>query len=150
MPYSYKLDEEDEKKTSKAYGKELNMSFKKANEVCHAIRGMKVDAAITYLEKVIKKEEFIPFRRFNTKVGHKRGGKPGRYPVKVSKRVVELLKNAKANAEHKGLNDERLKIEHATANKALEFPRVKPKGGRGSPRMHNMELTNVEIILREY
>jgi large subunit ribosomal protein L22 len=150
MPYSYKLDEEDEKKTSKAYGKEVNMSFKKANEVCHVIKGMNVDSAIAYLEKVIKKEAFVPFRRYKTKIGHKTGGKPGKYPAKVAKKVIELLKNAKANAGYKGLNDERLKIEHATANKALEFPRVKPKGGRGSPRPHNMELTNVEIILREY
>jgi len=150
MPYSYEQDEEDEKKTAKAYGKEINMSFKKSNEVCHAIRGMKVDAAIAFLEKVITKEAFVPFRRYRTKIGHKRGGMAGKYPRKPAKKIIELLKNAKANAEHKGLNDERLKIEHSTANKALEFPRIRPKGGKGSPRAHNMELTNVEIILREY
>lgn len=150
MPYSYELDKDDEKKVAKAYGKEINMSFKKSNEICHVIKGMKVDAAIAYLEKVVTKDAFVPFRRFNTKIGHKTGGKPGKYPRKPALKIIELLKNAKANAGHKGLNDERLKIMHATANKALEFPRVKPKGGRGSPRMHNLELTNVEIILREY
>jgi large subunit ribosomal protein L22 len=147
MPYSYELDKEDEKKTAKAYGKELNMSFKKANEVCHVIRGMKVDKAVAYLERVIKKEDYVPFRRYLKKIGHKKGGKPGKYPVKVAKKIIELLKSAKANAGHKGLNDERLKIEHAAANKALTLDRIKPKGRW---RVHNIELTNVEIILREF
>jgi large subunit ribosomal protein L22 len=147
MPYSYELDKEDEKKTAKAYGKEVNISWKKANEICHAIRGMNVDKAIAYLERVVKKEDFVPFRRFNKKVGHRAGGKPGRYPVKASKKVIEILKNAKANAGNKGLNDERLKIEHATANKALTLERIRSKG---KWMRHNIELTNVEIILREF
>ena len=147
MPYSYELDEEDEKKTAKAFGKEVNVSPKKSNEVCYAIRGMKVDKAIAYLERVIKKKDYVPFRRFNTKVGHRSGGQPGRYPIKVSKKVIELLKNAKANASQKGLNDERLKIEHATANKALTLKRIR---SRGKWMMHNIELTNIEIIVREY
>jgi large subunit ribosomal protein L22 len=150
MPYSYELDKEDEKKIAKAFGKEINISSKKANEVCHAVRGMRVDKAIAYLEKVIKREAFVHFRRYNKKVGHKTGGKPGRYPVKAAKKILEIIKNAKANAERKDLNDERLKIEHITAYKAVEFPRIKPKGGKGSPRLHNLTLTNVEVILREF
>ena len=150
MPYSYELDEEDEKTTAKAFGKELNISPRKANEVCHAIKGMKLDKAVSYLEKVVKKEAFVPFRRYNKRVAHRRGGIPGRYPVKVAKKIIELLENAKANAEQKGLNDERLKVEHATAYKALTLPRLKPKGGGTGPKMHNIELTNVEIILREF
>jgi large subunit ribosomal protein L22 len=146
MPYSYELDEDEEKKTAKAYGKEINMSPKKANEVCYAVRGMKVDKALAYLEQVVKKKAFVPFRRYNKKVGHRAGGVPGRYPVKAAKKIIELIKNAKANAVHKGLNDEKLKIEHITAYKSTTWQRGKPKG---KMKTHNIDLTNVEVILRE-
>jgi len=149
MGYSYQLDKEDEKKTAKAFGKEIDISPKKANEVCYTIKGMNVDKAITYLENVTKMKAFVPMRRYNKNVGHRKGGIPGRYPIKVAKRVIQILKNAKANAEHKGLNDERLKIEHATAYKALSVPRLKPRNWIANYALRDRDFTNVEIIVRE-
>ena len=64
--------------------------------------------------------------------------------------IIKLLKNAKANASQRGLKEDRLKIEHATAYKSQTYERRQPKGGSGFPGYSNIELTNVEIIVREY
>lgn len=150
--YSY---QGDTKKIAKAYGKELNVSWKGCNEVCYAIKGKFVDKALAYLDRVQKKEDFIPYRRYKRHKAHRKGGIPGGYPIKAARVVSDILKNAKANAEQKGLNTERLKIIHATAFKALTLERTRPKGrgGRGMPfsrgLMHNIELTNIEVIVRE-
>ena len=124
MKYSY---QGDEKKTAKAYGKEINVSWKNSNEVCYAVKGMKTDKALNYLERVQNKEDFIPFRRYNKQIPHRSKGTPGRYPVKASKFVSNIIKDAVANAENKGLNTENLKIIHSTAYKSVELDRIKPK-----------------------
>jgi len=143
MPYSY---QKSEKKTAKAYGKRINVSWKQCNEICHFIKGKKADKAIKYLEKVVTKEEFIPYRRYTKGVGHRKEGKIGRYPVKASKIIIKLIKNAKANAEFKNLDTTKLRIDHATAYKAMTLERIKPKG---RAKTHNIELTNIEIVLKE-
>lgn len=143
MPYSYQKSEE---KTAKAYGKEINVSWKHCNEICHFIKGKKVDKAIPYLEKVIKKEAFIPYRRYTKGVGHRENGQIGRYPEKASKIIIKLLQNAKANAEFKDLDTKKLKIEHATAYKAVTLDRIKAKG---RAKTQNIELTNIEIVVKE-
>ena len=146
MPYSFQIEKEDEKKIAKAFGNELNISPKHANEVCYAIKGMLVDKALEYLKRVQEKKEFIKFRRYKKKIPHRRKGIPGRYPVKAAGKISEILLNVKANAEYKGLNTERIKIIHATAYKALTLERIKPKG---RARPSNIELTNIEIIVKE-
>lgn len=133
-------------KAAKALGNEVNVSPKNANEVCAAIRGMKVDAAVKYLEGVVKKEKYVPYKRFNKKVPHRRGGQPGRYPEKAAKEVKLVLENAKNNAEYKGLDSEKLRVRYANAYKAITLQRTKPKG---RARPHNMELTNIEVVVGE-
>ena len=152
--YSFQLDVDD-KKISKAYGKNLNVSWKDSNEVCYAVKGMFVDKALVYLEKVQNKEDFIPFRRYKRHRAHRKGGKPGGYPIKAAKFVSKVLRNAQANAEQKGLDVEKLKIKHATAMKSITLERIRPKGRGGSSwpysrgMMANIDLTNIEIILQE-
>ena len=60
--------------------------------------------------------------------------------------VSKIIKDAVANADNKGLNTESLKIEHATAYKSVEMDRIKPKG---RAKTQNIELTNIEIVVRE-
>ena len=153
MKYSYdgtKGEKGQDKKITKAFGKELNMSWKHTNEICYAIRGMMVNKALAYLERVQKKEDFVPLRRHKKQVPHRKGKgritKTGRWPVKAAKEVAGVLQNASANAEYKGLDAEKLKIEHATAYKSIVLDRRKPKG---SAITHNIVLTNVEIVVRE-
>lgn len=148
MKYSYQ--ENEDKKVAKAFGKELNISPRHANEICYTIKGKMLNKAIAYLEKVQKKEEFVPLRRHKKQVPHRKGKgrstKAGRWPVKAAKAIIGVLQNASANAEYKGLDADKLKIKHATAYKSVELERRKPKG---SAIAHNIELTNIEIVVRE-
>lgn len=154
MPYSYVISDKDEKNVARAYGREVNVSPKNTNEVCAAIRGMMTKKALEYLENVQAKKDFVPLKKYFKKVPHRKGGVPGRYPKKAAKRVEEVLKNAIANAEHKGLDADRLKIIHAAANKGFTLERVRPKGRGGhgiihQGVMHNIDLTNIQIIVRK-
>jgi large subunit ribosomal protein L22 len=143
MSYSY---QGTEKKTAKGFGKELNISPKHANEVCYAVRGMAVGKALSYLDRVVEKQDFVPFRRYKKKIAHRSGGTPGRYPEKAARAVGEVIKNARSNAEYKGMNPEKLQITHATAYKAIKLDRMKPKG---RARPHNIKLTNIEVVVKE-
>lgn len=83
MELKYSIKFEDESDIAKAIGKDLDISFKHAVVVCDAIRGMKLNKAIELLDGVQKLERVIPFKRFNTNVGHRRGDvKIGKYPKK--------------------------------------------------------------------
>lgn len=69
-----------------------------------AIKGMKLTKAFQYLGDVAEHKQCIPFRRFNGGVGRTAQAKvfgvsQGRWPVKSVKFIVDLLKNAKSNAE---------------------------------------------------
>lgn len=154
MPYACEISKTDEKKVGRAFGKELNVSPRHVNEICRKIRGMMAKKAVSYLEKVQEKKAFVPFMRYQSKIPHRSGGIQGRYPVKASKQVGTVVKNAIANAEHKGLDADKLKIIHASGYKSFTAPRKRPKGmgGHGIIHqgiMHSMDMTNVEIIVKE-
>lgn len=144
MGYAY----EAEGAVGKAYGHDLNISPKHAAEVCAAIRGMMVPKAFAYLERAARLDPaaYIPFRRHRKKVPHRKGGVPGRWPVKAIRHVQKVLQNAVANAENRGLSRERLKIVHAVGYKGVTLKRTKPKG---RARPHNMDLTNIEIVVKQ-
>ena len=143
MAYSYQGEKE---KTARALARNINVSWKQSNEVCYNIKNKKLDKAIDQLNRVLEKKEFIPHRRYKTGIGHRKKGKPGRWPIKATEKVRKLLENAKSNAENTGLDTEKLKIVHATAYKTTTAPRTKPKG---RARPHNIELTNIEIVVKE-
>ncbi len=132
-------------KTAKALGKEINVSWKDCNEVCYNIKNKNVNKALSFLEKVIKKEQPVKYRRYNKGISHQKTA-IGRYPIKAARAVKKVLENAKANAEHKGHDVEKLKITKASAYKSQTIERIKP---RGRARTHNIELTNIEIEVRE-
>ncbi|MBR9679734.1 MAG: 50S ribosomal protein L22 [Candidatus Altiarchaeota archaeon] len=92
-----------------ARGWHLSVSHKSSREIATAIRGKPLDDAISFVQSVIKKETPVEMKRFNRKVGHKRG-KPGRYPVKAAGEMLKILKNVKANAEYKGMELDKLVI----------------------------------------
>jgi large subunit ribosomal protein L22 len=150
MGYSRTIEEKDESKIARVYGRTLRISPKHSVEISNAIRGMKVDEAKEFLLRVQKKKEAVPFRKYKKKVGHKRLSKwyAGRYPVKACKRFYNLLEEAESNAEYKGLDRERLRIIHASAYKGRTFPGYIPRAyGRASP--YNHETVNVELIVKE-
>ena len=150
MGYSRSVDEREELKTAKTFGRNLRISPKHSVEICKAIKGMKVEDAKEFLLRVQEKKEAVPFRKHKKKVGHKRLFKwyAGRYPVKASERFYRLLEEVESNAEYKGLDTERLRIIHISAYKGRTFPGYIPRAyGRATP--YNHETTNVELIVKE-
>lgn len=130
---------------------ELHISPKATREICKSLRGMRVKNAQAFLEDVIALKRAVPFRRYRRNVAHRHGlvgADAGRYPQKSAKAVLEVLKNAMANAEYKGLESENLKIYHAGSLKGRTIRGWMPRAmGRATPK--NTETVSVEMILTE-
>ncbi|RHZ61033.1 hypothetical protein CDV55_105614 [Aspergillus turcosus] len=140
-------------KSARARGSYLRVSFKNTRETAQAINGMKLQRALTFLENVKTKTEVVPFRRYAGSIGRSAQGKQwgvtkARWPVKSAQFLLDLLKNAEANADTKGLDTGNLIVKHIQVNQA-------PKGRRRTYRAHgriNPYMTNpchIELILTE-
>ncbi len=152
MPeWGYSITGLDPAKTVKASGRELRVSHKAAREVCTAIKGMTLDQAKEYLNKVMRKKQPVPFRRYNKKLGHRHGVEnafAARYPIKTAKRILQVLEGAEANAEFRGFDLERLRVLHAAAYPGMKLERFTPRAlGRSSPKINT--LTHVELVLEQ-
>ena len=110
-----------------------------------------MEKAKNYLNDVIAMKKSVPFKRHNKKVGHRKGqeGWPsGRYPVKAAKQILRVLENAEANAEYKGMDTERLFIEHISSHRGLVIKGYIPRAfGRTTP--FNTSTTHIQIVLQE-
>lgn len=78
---------------------------------------MPLRRAQRFLKNVMDQKECVPFRRFNSGVGRcaqakQWGTSIGRWPKKSADFLLQLLKNAEANADYKGLNTDNLVIDH--------------------------------------
>ena len=84
-----------------ARGTGLNVSPKAAREVCHAIKGMELEKAKSYLERVMDLEQAVPFKRHDGKVGHRKGKgmSSGRFPVKTAAAILKVIESAGNNGE---------------------------------------------------
>ncbi len=147
--YSFTAFEED--RMARASGRELRISPKAAREVCHYIRHMNLRQAQAFLERVVAKEQPVPYRRHRKEVSHKSGldgWYAGKYPVKVAQQMLSLLSELEANAEEKGLDTEHLKLVHAVAHRGRVLKRYFPRAfGRSSP---NSEIVcHVELVVEE-
>lgn len=144
---AYSYTPQDESKAVRAMGYEIPMSFKKAMEICRALKGKKIPHAIKFLEDVIELKTPVPMKKHKKKVPHKNipGWYAGRYPQKTAKEILKVLKNLKANAEYKGLKPEELTIVHAQAKKGRAIVRYTPRAfGRAVPKVK--QLTTVEFV----
>ena len=117
-------------KSCKARGSQLRTHFKATREVCHAIKGKSLVKAKAYLEDVLEYKQAVPFKRFRGGCGrHAQAknvsahGSQARWPVKSTKYVLDLLLNAEANAEMKGLEIDNLYITHIQCNRAMRMRR---------------------------
>ncbi len=152
--YSFIEQKYDAERTAKAAGRDLRISPKHTREICATIKSMKLEQAKSFLEKVIKQEQSVPFRRHKKKLAHKKDLKQfkwyaGRYPVKASARVYEVLSAAESNAEFKGLDTDLCRIIHAAAHRGRKIKRyIQRAHGRSSPRYKT--LTHVEIVIYEF
>jgi len=154
MPkWGYSIIEEtlNPEKTAKASGRELKVSHKASREICRALKGLMLNNAKQYLRDVIAKKRAIPYKRYNKKLPHRHGlvnTFAGRYPIKASQHILNVLTAAQSNAENKGLDVERLRIIHAAAYPGMKLKRFTPRAhGRASPKFDT--TTHVEIVLDE-
>jgi len=136
---------------ARAKASEIPVSPKHSIEIANFLRYKKTGTAIAYLEQVVEKRKAIPFKRFNRNVAHKRGLEKwaaGRYPVKASKAFIDLLNAVSKNAEYAGLDSEKLKIVHITANRGRGHDAFFPRAmGRATPKRR--ETVNLEVIVKE-
>ncbi|KAK9455312.1 ribosomal protein L22/L17 [Dipodascopsis uninucleata] len=140
-------------KSACSRGSYLRVSFKNTRETAQAVNGWDLQKAYTYLGNVQEKKQAIPFRRYNGSIGRTGQGKEfgvtkARWPVKSVNFILDLLKNAEANANTKGLDTSNLVIKHIQVNQA-------PKQRRRTYRAHgriNPYMScpcHIEVILVE-
>lgn len=141
----------DEVTTAQAMAYELHISPKHSLEICNAIKGMKVENAERYLEEVMEKRIAIPFKQHKKKVAHRKGLKKwsvGRYPRKASLEILKLIRDAKNNAEYKGLDADNMEIRHIATKKGRTIEGAMPRAfARATPK--NTETVTIEIVLEE-
>lgn len=151
----YSVEPEVPEKVSKSRGSHLRIHFKHCREIAHATKGMKVNKALKYLDDVLGYKAIVPFVKFTGGIGSKSmaknlkaPGNSGRWPVKATAVYKDLLLNAVANAETKGLDIDACIIEHAQCNKA-------PAGRRRTYRAHGRigkyasQPAHIELMLKE-
>lgn len=134
----------------------MRVHFKNTHETARAVNGMKLDKAVAYLKRVLAHKNCVPFRRFRGHVGRTgqadahpfHGSSQGRWPRKSVEYVLDLLRNARANAVHKDLKTENLRISHILVNAAPKIRRRMYRAhGRVNPFMGNP--SHMEVILTE-
>jgi large subunit ribosomal protein L22 len=151
--YSFIEQKYDADRIAKASGRDLRIKPKDAREICAVIKGMKVEEAKSFLEKVIQIKQSVPYRRYKKKQGHKKDLKQfkwyaGRYPRKAAARIFEVLSAVESNAEYKGLDIELCRIIHAATHRGRIIKRyIQRAHGRSSAKYHH--LSHVEIVIYE-
>lgn len=129
--------------SAKAVGRALPISTKTSKEVCRWIKGRDVAKAIVMLEDVTKMKRAVPYFSAVKDIGHRKGDmRTGGFPQKAATHILDLVKSARHNAEHKGLNSKDLIIWHTSAQQG-------PHTMRGGRRYRTAKRTHVEIILKE-
>jgi len=155
MVKTYARTLENEAESCKARGSNLRVHFKNTRETCHAIKGMMLRKAVSYLQHVVEHKEAIAFRRFCGGVGRTSQAKnagstngQARWPKKSAEFVLNLLSNAEANAELKSLDTDKLFISHIQVNRAQQQRRRTYRAhGRINPYMSSP--CHVEVILSQ-
>jgi len=126
---------------AKATGKLLQISTKQSVEICSFLRGKTTDRGKQILERVLEMKEAIPYKRYNHNVGHRPGKMAaGRYPLKAASQILNLLKNAEANAEAKGLSKPFV-IKEMLANQGVR------SWHPGRQRRRKTKSTHIKILL---
>lgn len=147
----YSIALEEEGKIGKALAREVRMSPKWALEICSELRGKDFAKAIEFLEDVRHMKRPLPLKRYKKGVAHRKGlqgAYAGRYPVKAASKMIKILESARANAEYKGLDAERLYIKHVSAQRGRVIRGFLPRAhGRATPK--NEATANIQVVLEE-
>jgi len=152
MPsWKYSIQGLDPDRTAIASGRDLRISPKAAREICHHIKGMRLEKAKETLQEVKELKKPVPYFRYRKKVPHRKGVEgfdAGRFPQKAAGEILKVLDAVGANAEFKGLYADRLKIIHIASHRGRVLRNYIPRAfGRSSP--HFNHLTHVEVAVEE-
>jgi large subunit ribosomal protein L22 len=129
-----------------ATAKSLNLpiSTKQSYEIANFLRNKELKTAKKLLQDVIDKKIAVPFGRYNRDTGHKKGKiASGRYPEKASKAFLMLLNSVEANADSKGLDNEKLVISELRSTQGTQ------QWHAGRLRRRRMKRTHLYIKLEE-
>ena len=121
-----------EEKIATARGNDMKISLKQSMAICDFIKRKQIDVAIKELEEVTRMKRAIPMKG---EIPHRKGGFPGRYPIKAAQVFIKILKSLSANASAKGMDTEKIKL-FASANKASRPHRSGKYSGRKFKRTH--------------
>ncbi|MCK5321075.1 hypothetical protein KAJ38_00695 [Candidatus Pacearchaeota archaeon] len=123
-----------------ANGFSLRISPKQSVYICKAIRGKTPEMAIMRLNEVINEKRAIPMA--GLEVGHRKGKglAGGRFPKNACKAIIEIVKQAGANAIVAGIEDPVITI--VKSDRASAPYR---RAGRRAKRTHiHVEIRNRE------
>ena len=114
---------------------------------------MLLTKAEEYLKDVLEHKRCIPYSRYDHSIGRcsaaiQFGLTKGRYPEKSVRIMLNLLKNAKANGEVKGLKDDKILIKNVLVNHATEGRR-RTYRAHGSINAYCSSNCHVDIICEE-
>ena len=141
-------------KSCSAKATNLRVHFKNTRETGKSLKGMSLKRAQQFLKNVISKTEIVPFSRYKYGVSRKsqlknmKDSSTGRWPQKSASVLLEILKNAEANAIQKNLDVNLIFINKIEINKAI-------KGRRRTFRAHgrinnfNSNPCHVQVFLLE-
>jgi len=131
--------------------REVRCSPKEASELANWLKGCRLPEAREKLERVSRKAEAVPFRRYKRNIPHRRqiqGFPAGRFPVKSAEFFSKLLDSLESNATFKGMDPDKLKIVHFCVQRGRRIENYVPRAfGRASP--HFETLSHVEVAARE-
>ncbi|KAK2117835.1 60S ribosomal protein L17 [Saguinus oedipus] len=149
----YSLDTENPTKSCKSRGSNLHVHFKNTCETAQTIKSMHIRKATKYLKDVTLQKPCVPFRHYSGGVGRNTQAKQwswtqGWWPKKSAEFLLPMLKNAKSNAELKGLDVDSLVIEHIQVNKAPK-KRHRTYRAHGSINPYRSAPCHIEMILTE-
>jgi len=154
MPSTSYCYEPQTSKHAKAKAERVRVHFKNTVQVANAIRGMTLIRAKKFLNNVLKHIEAVPFRGpFNGGPGRHAQAKNWkvsqcRWPTKSVRAMLEILRNAEANAKTRGLTKPKLVIAHAHVNKAALIRR-RTFRAHGRINAYMCTPSHIEIVLEE-
>ena len=132
------------KEMAMANGFSLKISPKQSKFVCRVIKGKSPESAVERLEAVITEKRVIPMA--SLEIGHRKGKglAGGRYPKNACKAIIEIIKQAGANAVVAGIDNPVITI--AKADKASEPYRR--SGTRGRRAHIHIEIRDKKSLIK--
>jgi large subunit ribosomal protein L17e len=141
-------------KHAKAKAERVRVHFKNTVQVANAIRGMSLFRAKRYLNNVLRHIEAVPFKGpFNGGPGRHAQAKNWkvsqcRWPTKSVRAMLEILRNAEANAKNRSLTRSKLYIAHVHVNKAALIRR-RTFRAHGRINAYMCTPSHIELVLEE-